>query len=221
MTHDTRHSTSDDAFRQWRDALQTLTARQDDTREWRQRRYRFAHRLGQQLIAADSTGRPVTGPVLYGVWLRWGLLYIGQTLQAERRLRDLPVGESHHLASTFPPEIWDRVVVIRWPELPEAAALTHLRPDETGLALEHRLQSRLQPLVNSERRTPDGGWRAVLWARSRSRGARTAHRIDDLYDAVHRIWTQAARTTAGDQPDNPAFRVVRPETLLSEPVHHD
>lgn len=214
-----RKSTSDDAFRQWRHALQQLTSQQDDARAWRQRRYRFAHRLGQQLLAADGTGRPVTGPVLYGVWLKWGLLYIGQTLEAERRLRDLPVGESHHLASTFPPEIWDRVVVIQWPALPEATSLTQLQPDEIGLALEHRLQSHLQPLVNSERRTAKGGWRAVLWATSRSRGALTAHRIGDLYEAVHSIWEQAARATTFDPSNNPAFRVVFPETLLPEPIH--
>lgn len=64
----------------------------------------------------DSSG--TAGPVLYGVFASGaGLCYVGQTQEAERRLRDLPVGESHHLANTVPPEVWERVVVIRWPLL--------------------------------------------------------------------------------------------------------
>jgi hypothetical protein len=61
---------------------------------------------------------PVTGDVLYGVYIAGGgLLYVGQTHDAWRRLRDLPVGESHHLATTVPPETWERVAVVQWPEL--------------------------------------------------------------------------------------------------------
>lgn len=32
---------------------------------------------------------------------------------------DLPIGESHHLANSFPPEIWTRVVVVYWGQLIE------------------------------------------------------------------------------------------------------
>ncbi|TDB74831.1 hypothetical protein [Micromonospora sp. KC721] len=155
--------------------------------------------------------------MVYGVWLRWGLLYVGQTLEAERRLRDLPVGESHHLANTFPPEIWHKVLVVAWPKLAEAQPLAEkVAPDVVGLALEHLLQAKLHPLTNSERRTPDGGWRQVAWETSRSRGARTAHEVIDLFEAVHKIWNQAATQLTGEWNLSPACRVVFPGEVLSD-----
>lgn len=105
----------DFAFTQWLGSLTALTGSADAARQWRERRYAFAYRLGEELAGQSSTNPAVTGSAVYGIWLRWGLLYVGQTTEASRRLRDLPVGESHHLANTFPPEIWDRVVVIDWP----------------------------------------------------------------------------------------------------------
>ena len=61
---------------------------------------------------------PVSDHAVYGVYVTGaGLLYVGQTRDARRRLRDLPVGESHHLATTVPPETWERVLVIQWPAL--------------------------------------------------------------------------------------------------------
>lgn len=199
------------AFRAWRDSLHDLTASRDAVRAWRHARYQFAYRLGQELVGSP----PLQGPVLYGVWLRWGLLYIGQTLDAERRLRDLPIGESHHLATTFPPEIWDRVVVISWPQLPPAQALATEHPDDlVGLALEHSLQSRLSPLANSERRTSDGSWRNVVWAASRSRGARLAPQIKELVRAVKAEWDDAARAEPGVSQRSPACRIVFPDALL-------
>jgi hypothetical protein len=29
----------------------------------------------------------------------------------------IPIGESHHLAMTAPPELWTRVIVVQWAEL--------------------------------------------------------------------------------------------------------
>lgn len=93
------------AFTRWLTSLQELTSSPDEARRWRERRYSFAYRLGQMLVAESETRGAGAGPIIYGVWLSWGLLYVGQTTKASRRLRDLPVGESHHLANTFPPEI--------------------------------------------------------------------------------------------------------------------
>ncbi len=121
--------------------------------------------------------------MVYGVWLDWGLLYVGQTIEAERRLRDLPIGESHHLANTFPPELWSSVVVIAWTELPEAR-LVQRDVKDCGLALEHSLQAWAKPLTNSSRRTPNGSWRHVDWARSSSVGARAAAEIGPLFESV-------------------------------------
>jgi hypothetical protein len=117
-----------------------------------------------------ESGGTITGPVLYGIWLDWGLIYIGQTREAERRLKDLAVGESHHLANTFPPEIWSRVVVLPWPRLGSAPQETEgLSEEDVGLGLEYGLQSLLSPLANASRRTSAGTWRSVDWTGSRSR----------------------------------------------------
>ncbi|MEV4757282.1 hypothetical protein AB0J86_19500 [Micromonospora sp. NPDC049559] len=156
--------------------------------------------------------------MLYGVWLRWGLLYVGQTMEAERRLRDLPIGESHHLATTFPPEIWHRVVVVAWPRLPEAQLLAaDATPELVGLALEHTLQLRLNPLANSEKRTPDGNWRAVVWEARRSRGARYASQLGGLVEAVHQVWDEAASQALTANTASAVHRVVFPETLVLAP----
>jgi hypothetical protein len=160
---------------------------------------------------------PITGAALYGVWLRWGLLYVGQTAEAERRLRDLAIGESHHLANTFPPEIWDRVVVVAWPQLAEADALVERLGTKTvGLALEHHLQSRATPLANAARRTSEGGWRVVDRTRSASVGARAATEVKPLLDAVEALWEMAATAHEGT-PLPPAVRCVRPGHLLPDP----
>jgi hypothetical protein len=202
-------------FGAWQAALAELTSDEATARNWRQRRYHFAHRLGHALVGNVGTTKAVSGPVLYGVWLQWGLLYIGQTLDAQRRLRDLPVGESHHLATTFPPEIWHRVVVIEWPKLPEAAPLTAQLPlAEIGLALEHGLQLRLHPLANSERRTAEGGWRPVDRTGSKSRGARATKQVRALFDAVCSAWDQAANQSPETAASSPTCRVIFPDRLL-------
>lgn len=93
---------AEDAFARWRAALLDALASPDRILTWQDRRYRFAYQLGQLLT--DNTA-PVSGHAIYGVYLADSvLLYVGQTRDARRRLRDLPVGESHHLATTVPPE---------------------------------------------------------------------------------------------------------------------
>ena len=146
----------------WLANIRNLSGTQDDARKWREERYSFAHRLGEMLAGATAKRESLTGPVVYGIWLRWGLLYVGQTTDAARRLRDLAIGESHHLATTFPPETWDRVVVISWPQLPQALdALISFDSRTIGLGLEHGLQLATNPLANGARRTADGGWRTI------------------------------------------------------------
>ena len=207
-------SYNEEAFLAWRDAMHQLTAGQEVARSWRRGRYKFAHRLGEALVNATHHDPAINGPVVYGVWLSWGLLYIGQTGQAERRSRDLPVGESHHLANTFPPEIWHKVVVVAWPQIAQARRLHgELNPNVVGLALEHALQEQLRPLVNSERRTADGGWRDVVWQDSKSRGARAVHEVEDLINAVRTVWDQAARHPATESAPT-GCRVVYPAELL-------
>jgi hypothetical protein len=202
----------------WRQALLELTADEQAAADWRRRRYTFAHRLGTALVAGEGTRPAIAGSVLYGVWLTWGLIYVGQTGEAQRRLRDLAVGESHHLANTYPPEVWSRVAVIEWPQLSAASAAIRLHSEPVvGLALEHRLQLTLRPLANTSRRTPKGGWRSVDWVGSRSRGARAAHEIDELFASVWAAWQAVERWTAtGDELLPTACHVVFPGDLLTD-----
>lgn len=172
---------------------------------WQDRRYVFAHRLGQLLVGATPDGSPVTDHVVYGIYVRGGgLLYIGQTMDAKRRLRDLPVGESHHVANTVPPEIWERVVVVQWPNLlkripdQEAQAAERLGPSTCGLAMEHQLQVAYQPVLNSRRRSTAGGWSARNIESSRSRGAEASSQLRELFREVRAQWDSLASTRKHD-----------------------
>src|SRR4051812_35553868 len=85
-----------------------------EAREHLRRRFSFTSAVGRALVNGLSTG--TDGSIVYGVWLH-GLeppIYIGQSTEANRRLWDLPIGESHHLSNTFPPEMWSRIVVVQW-----------------------------------------------------------------------------------------------------------
>lgn len=200
----------------WLDSLNALTETRDAARLWRERRFEFAYRLGRELAGPRGDRPGLQGPVVYGIWLKWGLLYIGQTTEGSRRLRDLPVGESHHLANTFPPEIWDRVVVVDWPSLPQAqVVLQDLDRKLVGLALEHRLQLRFEPLVNAFKRTSAGGWRSIDWSTSNSRGARVASEIGELADQVDALWDAASTHETGDAELPSAVRCIRPADLLN------
>jgi hypothetical protein len=147
---------------------------------WQDRRYRFAYEVGRLLVdPAGPGGAPLSGPALYGVWVSGsGLLYIGQTKDARRRLQDLLVGESHHLATTVPPETWERIIVVQWPSLlpglppDEARTAARLGLHACGLAMEHLLQMTYGPVMTARRRRGAGsGQRAIStqvarWARS-------------------------------------------------------
>jgi hypothetical protein len=199
----------------WRQALQELTRDNKSAAEWRFSRYTFAHRLGAALTRDPETGGTITGPVIYGIWLDWGLIYIGQTGEAERRLKDLAVGESHHLANTFPPEIWNRVVVLPWPRLRTAqTAVEGLSQDDVSLGLEYGLQSLLSPLANASRRTSAGTWRSVDWKVSRSRGARAYRQIGELFTEVKEVWELAESWSPGGDALPAGCHVVFPPGVL-------
>lgn len=189
--------------RRWAEALTDLTATRTEAARWREDRYRFAHKLGELLTMAPDG--PVTGPAIYGVYMPWGPLYIGQTLRSERRLRDLPIGESHHLANTFPPEVWNRVIVLRWMHLPGAEnAVEQHGQAAVSLALEHNLLSEFEPMVNVRQRTRGGAWRTVDLGRSASVGARTWSLIPELATRVAGVWRLV---DAGDRSDGPVHVV--------------
>ncbi|MFE1213278.1 hypothetical protein ACFW5L_29610 [Streptomyces albidoflavus] len=204
------------AYGTWRASLTTLLGDSAGLARWQERRYQFAHRVGALLTGAYPGSAAVTGPVLYGVFAPGaGLCYVGQTQEAERRLRDLLVGESHHLATTLPPEIWERVVVVRWPQLLDAvpeserAAVEEMGRLVCGLALEHTLQVAKAPPLNSRRRQADGDWQPRDLARSRSRGAQHAQRLPQLGRLVLDAWAELSGATAPEHAPLAAGSVGR------------
>jgi hypothetical protein len=189
----------DAAFDRWRRALADAMGSADNLMAWQDRRYKFAHKVGQLLTSAAPQGSPVTDHVVYGVWvIGAGLIYVGQTEDAKRRLRDLPVGESHHLATTVPPETWERVIVVQWPSLlsqipaEEARAAEQLGPSICNLAIEHLLQVAYRPVMNARRRSTDGNWNARDIDSSRSRGAVASSQLAELFGKVCAQWDTLA-----------------------------
>lgn len=210
------------AYAQWQQATRTLVGGPGELRDLQDRRYRYAARIGRLLTQAGDDGRPVHGPVVYGVIsARPGLLYIGQTTEAQRRLRDLAVGESHHLANTVPPEVWDRIIVVRWPNLvhhlgeDDRNAVERLPGVTVGEGLERLLQAELSPVLNSRRRTADGGWRQRQHAGSRSRGAVAEQVVIPLHQLVLPLWNRLSKLPVlGSHHYEAAGRVVLPTHLL-------
>jgi hypothetical protein len=143
---------------------------------------------------------PVSDHAVYGVYVTGaGLLYVGQTRDARRRLRDLPVGESHHLATTVPPETWERVLVIQWPALitripaQEAQRTQQLGPASCGLGIEYLLQITCRPVMTARRRSTASGWSARHIETSRSRGAAASTQLPGLFQGVQAQWDLLTR----------------------------
>lgn len=211
------------AYRGWRASLTTLLTDASLLARWQERRYQVAHRVGALLTEALEGGPAVTGPVLYGVFAAGaGLCYVGQTQEAERRLRDLPVGESHHLANTVPPELWERVVVIRWPvllssaPLNEQAVAAEIGSGVCGLALEHMVQVATAPPLNSRRRLASGDWKPRNLVQSRSRGAVHSRSMPSLGQLVLNAWEEFSVMAAPEGTpalDTGLGRVVFPSEL--------
>lgn len=145
---------------QWLAAIRAMTATPEAAAEFLNRRLRFTTAIARTLSHND----PTCDRLVYGVWPEGheSPVYIGQTTVGRRRLWDLPIGESHHLANSFPTEIWAKVVVVYWgrvldarPDLSERADLAVKTLTGTansdafvGLGLEYLLQRRAMPLFN-------------------------------------------------------------------------
>ncbi|MFJ5091616.1 hypothetical protein [Streptomyces sp. NPDC088674] len=218
----------DEAYEQWRAALGVLLSDAGRLAAWQERRYRFAWELGAALTGASGGAPALNGPALYGVFLpSTGLCYVGQTQETERRLNDLPVGESHHLATTVPPELWERVVVVRWPALLGSApasdqeAAANSEAVVTGLALEYLLQLHFAPPLNSRRRHRDGAWRPRNLTGSKSRGALAALDLPGLWTLVRAAWLELAECPAPADGTSvvtsSAGRVVFPSAIHQGP----
>ena len=208
----------------WRRALEELLGDKQRFDSWRKQRYAFAHRVGTLLTEAHPPAPAATGPALYGVYLPGtGLCYVGQTQEARRRLRDLPIGESHHLAMTAPPELWTRVIVVQWAELlVRAAEREWVIPDmkACGQALEYLLHCHFRPTINCYARTTDGRYRERPPERSKSKASVGATAYLDLFKVVLGVWSdlEAVPEPASGESRiagySPFGRVVFPVALL-------
>jgi hypothetical protein len=213
-----------DASAAWRRALKELLGDKQRFDSWRKQRYAFAHRVGTLLTEAHPPAPAATGPALYGVYLPGtGLCYVGQTKEARRRLRDLPIGESHHLAMTAPPELWTRVIVVQWVELlVRATEREWVIPDMKGCgqALEYLLHCHFRPTINCYARTADGSYRERPPERSKSKAALGAIEHSDLFKVVLGVWSSleaVPEPTPGESrvaDYRPFGRVVFPAALL-------
>jgi len=133
----------------------------------------------------------------------------GQAGRGQRREAELPArrggqatGESHHLATTVPPETWERVLVIQWPALltripaPEAQRAEQLGLADCGLGIEYLLQITYRPLLTARRRSTAGGWSTRHIETSRSRGAAASTHIPELFKAVQAQWDRLSAAAA-------------------------
>jgi len=192
----------------WRQSLLALTNNLESASAFLDQRLRFTSAVARELTKGDSGSA-----LLYGVWLQGHNqpVYIGQTLEGKRRLWDLPIGESHHLSNSFPPETWGRVVVVDWLSILEtdlgssagallqSASTRFAQPNQAlGLALEHLLQHQCRPLFNLRKKKRDGNWRTVDWSRSRSIGALAATHVAKLFEVVLEHWTHLAQLPMQD-----------------------
>jgi hypothetical protein len=212
-----RRLMSDLVFIQWQQILNTLTRDARSAQSFLDRRLRFT-----SAVAAALTQGSVGNNLVYGVWLvgHSTPIYVGQTLEGRRRLWDLPIGESHHLSNSFPPEIWARVVIVNWSEVLDEAPPISLgdklfelgvSPNDhnhaLGLAFEYLLQSAFKPLFNQRKKNRDGTWRQVQLEQSKSLGARVAPHADEAFGRVRSRWTVLSDL----QPnDNAAASIVLP-----------
>ena len=219
-----------DASASWRRALKELLGDKQRFDSWRKQRYAFAHRVGTLLTEAHPPTPAATGPALYGVYLPGtGLCYVGQTQEARRRLRDLPIGESHHLAMTAPPELWTRVIVVQWAELlVRATEREWVIPDmkACGQALEYLLHCHFRPTINCYARTTDGRYRERPPERSKSKAAVGAIEHSDLFKVVLGVWSSleaVPEPEPGEFPVanySPFGRVIFPAALLDSGDYH-
>ena len=217
-----------DKLTTWIASLHDLTSSLASTVEYRNLRASFASEVGRQIMSAASISQGRENYCIYGIWLDGHdtPIYIGQTMQAERRLWDLPIGESHHLANSFPPEIWKKIVIIRWYDaLTEESSLQDLilagiSKGVIGLSLEYFLQSKYKPLVNCNRRRRDGKWQEKDIGKSKSRGSLMISDIATVCAEILDIWLELSEIDVVDRVSvSHSFGgVVFPSQMLSQRI---
>jgi len=217
-----------DKLTAWIASLHDLTSSLASTVEYRNLRASFASAVGHQIMKAANINQGRENYCIYGIWLDGhdDPIYIGQTMQAERRLWDLAIGESHHLANSFPPEIWQKIVVIRWCDVLNDDILlqdlisSDISREGIGLGLEYFLQCKYKPMVNCNRRKRDGKWYEIDITKSKSRGSMMIPNIATICAKILDIWLELSKTDAGNRVSVSHLfgGVVFPSQMLLKPM---
>ena len=189
-------------WERWTQSLSALTADPEARRHFRAQRFLHAYQIGsllRQWVATSGGDRPI----IYAVTLADDLpVYIGQTPEPSRRLYDLPIGESHHLANTFPPELWKRVIVLDWLSLVESKEGEAVLPDRDstaiGTAIELHFQRLYRPEMNMMRKSPAGSWVLRDLVSSRSRAASLISSVTHLLPTVEQAFAELLGAKAGE-----------------------
>lgn len=196
-------------------------------------KYRLDHAIGAATRErlGPSSRRVASDCVVYGVMIRnlSRSVYIGETSDARRRLFDLAIGESHHLANTFPTFLWTKIIVIRWPSLMIEAELAMVAKELggadgahvlklAGAALEHCLQQAHRPVFNVYKKSTTGLLRARALERSGRKAASLSQLIPRSYERVAKAWQQAEAceshtAPATTLPGGHGF-VIHPQVIL-------
>ena len=162
-------------LRRIRKELASALKSDDFALEYMEKKYEYDHKIGAALRSGLSKLSSCDG-VIYGVYVNGIVVpvYIGESLDGRRRLYDLAIGESHHVANTFSTLIWDKVLVVGWRapsnwEMIEEKILnlqaecsnTSSQPRQLSplkvfsKAIEYHVREALDPLVG--KRTKKGG----------------------------------------------------------------
>ena len=198
-------------YRRWAEACRALNADEDRARTFRTQRYAFTHALAELLVK----DLPPAGDdqVIYAVHLSGRHprpVYLGTSSEGRRRLWDLPVGESHHLSNTYPPEIWESVQVLHWKRVltehgHDLAGLQkavgeqfNASPAEAlkliGMSIEFLFQKAVRPEINIRTKLRQGGFKEVDFSESKSRQAQIAHRrLDPAFNDLTQAWSNLGK----------------------------
>ncbi|MCU5632909.1 GIY-YIG nuclease family protein [Bacillus cereus] len=108
----------------------------DSIKRYIQIRFAFACDVFQILQQGlEEDGNNVREPIIYGVIMSNKSIYIGQSLDSQRRIKDLPIGESHHFAKTIPTELWEKIIVIKLNSIFES--------EEERIEIENKVKEKL------------------------------------------------------------------------------
>ncbi len=198
---------SSDSYERWVAATHEYVATVGSYDAFLERRHEFLSSLAREATMVGPGRRVASKYIVYGVYLPGHECpaYVGQSCTGRSRLRNLVFGEGHHLATSTPPEVWERIVVIDWLRgLPrdliasaaeEAARVLGVRRhlySLIGLSLENMLQCELLPPLNLRRKLSDGSYLRIEKPVPSQRIRKLRPHLEELYSELAERWDELA-----------------------------